>query len=101
MVSYRMSLLDCVVLAAPAPAPAPALLKLTELPAEKFAAYAADSEVLLGGEAVAGDCGCPPPMSPPPPLPPPPCGFSSLMCGTAALPPEAAPHLPEAHMAAE
>ena len=38
MVSYRMSLLDCVVLAAPDPAPAPALLKLTELPAEKFAA---------------------------------------------------------------
>ena len=34
MVSYRMSLLDCVVLAAPAPA----LLKLTELPAEKLAA---------------------------------------------------------------
>ena len=96
MVSYRMSLLDCVVLAAPAPA----LLKLTELPAEKLAAYAADSEVAPGGEAVAGDCGCPPPMSPPP-LPPPPCGFSSLMCGTAALPPEAAPHLPEAHMAAE
>ena len=98
MVSYRMSLLDCVVLAAPAPAPA--LLKLTELPAEKLAAYATDSEVAPGGEAVAGDCGCPPPMSPPPPLPPP-CGFSSLMCGTEALPPEAAPHLPEAHMAAE
>ena len=36
MVSYRMSLLDCVVLAAPAPAPV--LLKLTELPAEKLAA---------------------------------------------------------------